>query len=117
MRTGVSCLQRGRYRRGVALISAAAICVVALALAGSRLASTPVSFAHPHMTGLDAVGTEMLTDGDFEQLPSAWKQYSRGGYSPIVGAVPHSGSLHFYACGYPNCDDRVWQTITLPATL
>ncbi|MGZ3581651.1 MAG: hypothetical protein ACXWP6_02770 [Ktedonobacterales bacterium] len=118
MRIDVSCLQRGRrYRRGVALIAAVAICVVALALAGSRLASTPVSFAHPHTTGLDAAGTELLTDGGFEQSPSAWKQYSRGGYSPIVGAVPRSGSLHFYACGYPNCDDRVWQTITLPATL
>lgn len=116
MRIGVSRPQRATlYRRGGLLIVVAV--VLAVTLAGLRLASTPVSFARPHMTTRAATATDLLTDGGFEQSPAAWMQYSRGGYSPIAPAMPHSGSLHFYACGYPNCDDRVWQAITLPATL
>lgn len=102
---------------GIVLILVVAILATTLAIAGERLAVSPVSFAHPRMALLSATTTELLTDGGFEQSPSAWKQYSRGGYSPITAAIPHSGVSHFYGCGYPNCDDRVWQAITLPATL
>lgn len=102
---------------GIVLTLVVAILATLLAMTGERLATSPVSFAHPRTAMLSAATTELLTDGGFEQSPSAWKQYSRGGYSPIATAVPHSGASHFYGCGYPNCDDRVWQAITLPATL
>lgn len=99
------------------LIAVVALLATTLAFTAIRLAPTSVSFAHPRAATLHAAATELLADGGFEQSPSAWKQYSRGGYSPISTAVPHSGASHFYACGYPNCDDRVSQAITLPATL
>ena len=118
MRIGGSRLRRATLsRRCGVLVSAAGILAIALTMAGSGLTSTPVSFAHPHETKLSLAATELLTDGGFEQSPSAWQQSSRGGYSAVASAVPHGGSKHFFACGYPNCDDRVWQAITVPGTV
>lgn len=104
------------HHRGILLISLAMVLATALVFVGGQLA-TSVSFAHPGAATLHATTTELLTDGGFEQSPPAWSQYSRGGYSPIATAMPHGGTAHFYACGHPNCDDRVWQAITVPTTL
>jgi kumamolisin len=64
--------------------------------------------------------TDLVADGGFEQPPntSPWSQFSFGGF-PVLqqGSVVHTGKAAFFPCGYPACDDRVWQTITVPATV
>lgn len=105
------------FRRRLTLACAAIMLALALATAGSGVTIVPVSFAHPYAPMAADAATDRLADGGFEQSPSAWHQYSRGGYGVIASAVPHSGSFHFYACGYPNCDDRVWQGITAPGAV
>ncbi|HEU5342733.1 MAG TPA: S53 family peptidase [Ktedonobacterales bacterium] len=59
--------------------------------------------------------TNLVQDGGFENTPSGWTQYSSGGF-PLIGAFgqAHSGQAVFFPCAYPDCDDRVWQTITVP---
>lgn len=61
--------------------------------------------------------TNLVQDGGFE-LPSGsspWSQYSRLGYNEILSsAQAHTGAASYNPCGYPNCDDRAWQTITIP---
>jgi hypothetical protein len=64
-----------------------------------------------------AAATELLQDGGFEASPSPWQTYSKGGFQVINGANPHAGSGAFFACDYPGCDDRVWQTVTVPAAV
>ncbi len=62
--------------------------------------------------------TQLLSDTSFESSPSGWQQFSQGGYNVIGSKLnSHSGTHSFFACGYPNCDDRVWQTFTVPATV
>lgn len=60
--------------------------------------------------------TNLIQDGGFEQSPSPWQLFSSGEYQLLTGA-PHDGAQSFYACGYPNCDDRVSQTFTVPNTV
>jgi hypothetical protein len=42
----------------------------------------------------------------------------RAHHNPGIEPInPHSGSNAFFACAYPSCDDRAWQTISVPATV
>jgi kumamolisin len=60
---------------------------------------------------------QLINDGGFENSSSGWQRFSAGGFDPISTVDPHDGANSFFACAYPGCDDRVWQTITVPATV
>jgi len=61
--------------------------------------------------------TQLLTDTSFEDNPSHWQQYSADFYTVITSINPHTGANAFFGCGYAGCDDRVWQSVTVPATV
>lgn len=60
---------------------------------------------------------QLIGDGGFENVVSGWQSFSAGGYNLIATVNPHNGAKSFFACGYPSCDDRVMQTVTVPATV
>jgi kumamolisin len=64
--------------------------------------------------------TNLIQDGGFEQPPatSPWSQFSLDG-QPVLATSPraHSGASAALPCGYAECDDRVWQAITVPAAV
>ncbi|MGZ6391092.1 MAG: S53 family peptidase [Ktedonobacterales bacterium] len=64
-----------------------------------------------------AAGTNLVQDSGFENTPSSWQQFSSNGYPIITPVFPHIGNDSAYLCEYPGCDDRVWQDMTVPATV
>jgi len=60
--------------------------------------------------------TDLVQNGGFEQGTTGWTSYSSGG-KPVIGnsGFAHGGQSEFLACLYATCDDRVSQTITIPA--
>ncbi|GCE06158.1 protease pro-enzyme activation domain-containing protein [Dictyobacter aurantiacus] len=57
---------------------------------------------------------QFMKNPGFEVGQAPWKETSKGGYQLISTANPHNGKYSAYLCGYPNCDDTISQTITLP---
>lgn len=110
--------QRQRRMRRPAVLLCAALSAALIMLGGAGfLRLSPVASAAPGRAARPAAATQLLQDGGFEASPSPWQTYSKGGFQVIDGANPHTGSGAFYACDYPGCDDRVWQTVTVPATV
>jgi hypothetical protein len=71
------------------------------------------SFAFP-----SCLGTQLIQNGGFESGTANWTQSSYSGQQTIyASAQAHAGAQAFFPCGYPACDDRVSQTITVPATV
>ena len=60
--------------------------------------------------------TELLENAGFEDGTSPWQEQSRGGYELINTTNPHTGKRSAYLCGYSNCQDTIFQTITIPST-
>jgi hypothetical protein len=72
-----------------------------------------VAFTYP-----SCLGTELIQNGGFESGTANWSAYSFGGRQTIYGsAQAHAGAQAFFPCGYAGCDDRVAQTVTIPATV
>jgi thermitase len=59
-------------------------------------------------------GGERVVNGGFENGTSPWVQFSANGYQLIDPTRPHTGSYSAWLCGYNLCDDRIYQTITVP---
>jgi hypothetical protein len=58
----------------------------------------------------------LLQDSSFEENLGVWQVSSAQGY-PIIDTIrPHTGLASAWLCGYDNCRDVVWQTVTLPGT-
>jgi kumamolisin len=60
--------------------------------------------------------TQLLSNPGFENGQSPWVESSAGGYQIIDPTNPHTGSYSAWLCGYNNCTDQIWQTVTLPST-
>ncbi len=58
---------------------------------------------------------ERLINGGFEQGSLGWSQSSAAGHDLISDFYPRSGAWAAYLAGTNNADDRLSQTITLPA--
>lgn len=58
----------------------------------------------------------LIQNGTFENGTSPWQESSAGGYELIEAVNAHSGQYSAFLCGYTGCDDRIWQTFTVPAT-
>ena len=64
------------------------------------------------------MGTQLIQNGGFEAGTANWTQYSYINRPSIfASAWAHTGAQAFFPCGYPACDDRASQTITVPATV
>ncbi len=74
------------------------------------ITSTP--FPTPTQPG---PSNNLIQNGDFEQGPGVWQEYSAGGYELIDTTNPHSGNYSAYLCGYSSCDDSISQDFTIPA--
>src|SRR5947209_14550653 len=78
--------------------------------------STPSpSPTSPPPTSTPTPPPAIIQNGGFEKGQSPWQESSTGGYEIIQNLNAHSGQNSAYLCGYTGCDDRIWQTFTVPA--
>ncbi|HET6312958.1 MAG TPA: S8 family serine peptidase [Chloroflexia bacterium] len=59
-------------------------------------------------------GTERIVNGGFESGTSPWVQSSANGYQLIDPTRPRTGTYSAWLCGYNNCNDNIYQTVTVP---
>ena len=60
---------------------------------------------------------QLIKNGGFESGQSPWSESSANGYQLIDPTNPHTGSYSAWLCGYNNCSDAIWQTVTIPSTM
>jgi subtilase family serine protease len=71
----------------------------------------------PTPTGTPApTSTLLLKNSGFENGQQPWQESSSGGYEIISDARAHAGTYSAYLCGYTACNDRIWQTFTVPTS-
>lgn len=58
--------------------------------------------------------TALIKNGDFEAGQGAWQESSSQGYQMVDPTNAHGGQYSAYLCGYAGCDDRIWQSFTVP---
>lgn len=56
----------------------------------------------------------ILKNGDFESGQAPWQESSTKGYQLIDPSNSYSGQYSAYFCGYAGCNDRIWQSFTVP---
>ncbi len=85
---------------------------------GSTPTPTPTPGSTPTPTPTPTgTTTQLLGNPGFETgSASPWVQSSSGGYNVVDPTLPHTGSYSAYLCGYNNCVDTIYQTVTLPST-
>jgi kumamolisin len=57
----------------------------------------------------------LIQNGDFENGQAPWQESSTKGYQLVDPSNSYTGQYSAYFCGYPGCDDRLWQSFTVPA--
>ncbi len=57
---------------------------------------------------------QLLNNPGFENGPSPWQVSSSNNHQIIDASKPHTGNYSAYLCGYNNCTDVIWQSVTLP---
>src|SRR5437588_1500862 len=57
----------------------------------------------------------LIQNGDFENGQAPWQESSTKGYQLVDPSNSNTGQNSAYFCGYPGCDDRLWQSFTVPA--
>src|SRR5579883_1695898 len=72
---------------------------------------TPTNPPNPSPTPPPA----LIQNSGFENGQAPWQESSSAGFQLIQSMNPHTGQNSAYLCGYPNCDDRIWQTFTVPS--
>ena len=66
--------------------------------------------------GGGGTGGELIVNGGFESSAS-WTQSSSGAFTIAPDPTkPHTGLNSAYLCGYDNCTDSIYQTVTIPST-
>src|SRR6266568_3733208 len=58
----------------------------------------------------------LIKNGDFEIGQDPWQESSTKGYQLIDPSNAYSGLYSAYLCGYADCNDRIWQNVTVPAS-
>jgi hypothetical protein len=77
---------------------------------------TPTPTNTPTPTPTPNPGGNLVVNPGFENGTSPWHESSSGGYQLIDPTNPHTGTYSAYLCGYNNCNDQIWQSITLPSS-
>ncbi|GLV55943.1 hypothetical protein KDH_27870 [Dictyobacter sp. S3.2.2.5] len=75
--------------------------------------STPTPI--PTTTPTPTPGTQLVPNGGFENGRSPWVEYSSGGFEMITNTLSHSGKYSASLCGYSNCNDYLYQVLTIPS--
>jgi kumamolisin len=78
--------------------------------------SIPTPTPSPTSTTTPTPSPVLIQNGDFENGQAPWQESSTKGYQLIDPSNSYSGQYSAYFCGYPGCNDRIWQTFTVPAT-
>jgi len=60
--------------------------------------------------------TNPVVNGGFEAGQSPWQESTANGAQLIYTMYPHSGSYSAWFCGYTSCNDRLYQTVSVPAS-
>ena len=94
-------------------VAAGSYTVTVTGVEGSVTHSASVSVT---VTTSGGTTTQMLANNGFESGQSPWSESSAGGYQIVDPTNPHTGSDSAYLCGYNNCSDAIWQSVTLPST-
>ncbi|HLJ33882.1 MAG TPA: S53 family peptidase [Ktedonobacteraceae bacterium] len=76
---------------------------------------TPTDTPSPTPSPPPSPSQSLIQNGDFEIGQTPWQESSAKGYELIEAAKPYTGQYSVYLCGYMGCDDRIWQTFTVPA--
>jgi hypothetical protein len=61
--------------------------------------------------------SQLISNGGFESGSAGWTESSTGGYEIVDSITPHTGSNSADLCGYNNCTDTIYQTITIPSNI
>ncbi len=77
---------------------------------------TPTNPPSPTPTSTPAPPPALVQNGGFEKGQAPWQESSSGGYQMVDNSNVHTGQYSTYFCGYVGCDDRIWQTFTVPAS-
>jgi subtilase family serine protease len=77
---------------------------------------TPTPTSPPSPTPTPTPPPPLLQNGGFEKGQAPWQESSSGGYQMVDNSNVHSGQNSAYLCGYSGCDDRIWQTFTVPTS-
>src|SRR3989440_5661687 len=70
----------------------------------------------PATTPTSTPAPPILQNGDFENGQAPWQESSTKGYQLIDSSNSYSGQYSAYLCGYAGCNDRIWQSFTVPAS-
>jgi kumamolisin len=76
--------------------------------------STPTPTPTPNPTPVPP--SSLIKNGDFENGQSPWQESSSQGYQMIDTSNAYTGQYSVYFCGYTGCDDRIWQSFTVPTS-
>jgi kumamolisin len=87
-------------------------------MAGTGTTTTPTPTPSPTTTPTSTPTTtkQLIVNGGFESGQSPWVESSSGGFQLVEPTNPHTGSYSAYLCGYNNCTDAIYQSVTLPST-
>jgi subtilase family serine protease len=77
---------------------------------------SPTNPPTPTPTLTPAPPPAIIQNGGFEKGQAPWQESSSGGYQMVDNSNVHSGQYSAYFCGYSGCDDRIWQTFTVPTS-
>ena len=84
---------------------------------GSTPTPTPTKTPTPTPTPGGGGSSQLIANGGFENGSTSWTESSSGGYEEVDTSNPHSGTHEAYLCGYNNCTDSLYQTITIPSSV
>jgi kumamolisin len=65
------------------------------------------------------VAGQLIQNGGFESGNANWTESSSSGYEIVDSSTSsqhHAGSASAWMCGYNNCADSIYQTITIPSS-
>jgi kumamolisin len=68
-------------------------------------------------SGASAATSQLVVNGGFENGQAPWQESTANGAQLISSLRAHSGAFSAWLCGYNFCNDQLWQTVTLPASL
>ncbi len=78
--------------------------------------NTPVPSPTLSPTSTPTPPPGIIKNGGFESGQAPWQESSSSGYQIVDPSNPHTGQNSAYLCGYVGCNDRIWQTFTVPAS-
>ncbi len=81
----------------------------------TTIAATPTPTVIAPTPTPTPVSGQLISNGGFENGGSGWTESSSGGYEIVDTSKPHTGTKSAYLCGYNNCTDSIYQTITIPS--